>query len=206
MIPLRALLLLCPALLGPGIIRAAEPKAPAGAPLLQKTEISGDQVDMVSSPTETTFTFRGSVVVTATNLRLTCDQLVVVARRSGDAAATIGKQENFKSLLATGNVRLVQGDRIATCGRAEVFPGEDKVILTENPRVAAQNDDYVASGPRMELYRGQRRAVILPDGKARPTITLPGLKDLGYDKSPERKKANEPAKPAPAVKPPGTAP
>lgn len=206
MIPLRALLLLCPALLGPGMLAAAEPRPSAPAPLLQKTEIAGDQADMVSTPTETTFTFRGSVVVTATNLKLTCDQLVVVARRSGDAAATIGKQENFKSLVATGNVRLVQGDRVATCGRAEVFPGEDKVILTENPRVAAQNDDYVASGPRMELYRGQRRAVILPDGRTRPTITLPGLKDLGYDKQPERKKAPAAAEPPPAVKLPGTTP
>jgi lipopolysaccharide export system protein LptA len=200
---LRAPLLLLAVLTGPAAVRAAEPKVAASAPLLQRTEISSDQLDMVSSPTETMFTFREKVIVTATNLQLTCDQMVVVARRTGDPAATIGKPENFKSLIATGHVRLVQGDRVSTCGRAEIFPGEDKVVLTENVRVAIQNEDYVATGPRIELYRGQRRAVILSDRKARPTITLPGLKDLGYEKQPEKKKA-----PAGATgeKPPGSSP
>lgn len=189
-------------------VSPAATNAPPAPPV--PTVIESGSADMVSTDKETTFTFRKDVVVTATNMKLHCDELVVVARRSGDAAATIGKQEKFKSMLATGNVRIIQNDREATCGRAEVFPDEDKVVLTENPRVRIQGDDHVITGPRMELHRGERRAVILGDETARPRITLPPLKDLGYEKEkPKEKKPAEkdaPAAPAAADAPPISVP
>ena len=80
-------------------------------------------------------------------------------------------------------MRIVQGDRIATCGRAEVFPGEDKVVLSENPSIRSTDDQYAASGPRMVLYRGQRRAVIEGESGVGTRIVLPALRDLGYDKN-----------------------
>jgi lipopolysaccharide export system protein LptA len=146
--------------------------------------------ETVSTDTEITSTFRNKVVVTGNNLKLTCDFLTVVAvRKGGDPAAAIGKYGYFKSLVATGHVRIVQGDREATCGRAEIFPGEDKIILSEKvgdalPRVRSLDDQYSAEGPRVILYRGQRRAVIEGEGEHGPgtRITLPAIKDLGYDK------------------------
>ncbi len=198
---------------------AATPPAPNAAPPapLVPTVIESGTAEVVSTEKETTFTFRQEVSVTATNMKLLCDQLVVVARRSGDPAALIGKQEKFKSMLATGHVRIIQNDREATCGRAEVFPDDDKVVLTENPRVQIQGDNHVITGPRMELHRGERRAVILSDETTRPRITLPALKDLGYEKEkPKAKKDGEkadataqPAEPAtnaPAIKVPGLTP
>jgi lipopolysaccharide export system protein LptA len=143
---------------------------------------------MVSTEKETTFTFRNGVTVTATNMTMTCDQLEVVARRSGDPNATFGKQEDFKSLVAVGGVRIVQSDREATCDRAEVFPGEDKVILTGNPVVRSMDGQYQASGPEMILHRGERRAQIISKDGARPHFLLPPLKDLGYEKEKEKKK------------------
>ena len=111
------------ALLPPG--RGAEqPAVVAPKPPPVPTVIESGSAEMVSSAKETTFTFSKGVIVTATNMKLTCDDLVVIALRSGDAEATIGKQEQFKSLVATGSVRIVQNDREATCERAEVFPGE----------------------------------------------------------------------------------
>jgi lipopolysaccharide export system protein LptA len=144
---------------------------------------SSGLTEMISTDTETTFTFRDHVIVTGNNIRITCDLLVVVARRTGDVAATLGKQENFKSLVATGHVTILQTEREATCGRAEVFPGDDKVVLSENPVVRDTGNHSEATGPRMILYRGQRRAVIEAEPGAPSRITLPGLKDLGYDKS-----------------------
>lgn len=141
------------------------------------TVITSETGDMVSSATETTFTFRNNVVVSGTNMKITCDQLVVIANRTGDPKATLGKQDKFKSLIATGHVRILQTDREATCERAEVFPGEDKVVLTGNPKVRTTDDLYSADGPIIELFRGERRAVIKS-----PRITLPPLKDLGYEK------------------------
>jgi lipopolysaccharide export system protein LptA len=175
--------------------RAAEKAAPAASPNVVPTVIESGAADMVSTATETTFTFRGGVTVTATNMKLTCDNLVVVARRTGDAAATIGKQENFKSLIATGNVRIVQGDREAICGRAAVYPGEDKVELTENPVVRSVKEGWSQTGPKMVLYRGERRAVIEGTATERPRLVLPALKDLGDLGQDDRKK--QPAAGAP---------
>ena len=173
--PLRLLLAVvfaaAPALSLPNALRAADQPPPT---IIE----SAGPADMVSTDTESTFTFRDKVVVTGNNLKVTCDLLVVVAKRTGDPAATLGKQENFKSLVATGHVRLVQNDREATCGRAEVLPGDDKVVLTEGPKVRLLDGSYEASGPRMLLLRGERRAVI--EGGSR--FVLPPLKDLGPGK------------------------
>lgn len=181
---------------------AATPPTAASAVPLAPTVIESGSAEMVSTDKETTFTFRQNVKVTATNMTLTCDELVVVARRTGDPAATLGKQENFKSLIATGSVHLVQSDREALCGRAAVYPGDDKVELTGNPIVRSVKEGWEQTGPKMVLYRGERRAVVESVGDERPRLTLPPLKDLGYEKEkPKGKKPaeNEPAAPAPAT-------
>jgi lipopolysaccharide export system protein LptA len=183
--------------------RAAEiptPTAAAATPSepVVPTVIESGSADMVSTETETTFTFRNAVSVTGTNIKITCDQLVVIARRSGDPSATLGKQENFKSLIATGNVKIVQVDREATCGRAAVYPGDNKVELTENPVVRSVKDGWVQTGPKMVLYRGERRAVIEGTATERPKLTLPPLKDLGYEKEKEKPKKDG-AKAAPTA-------
>src|SRR5688500_12793993 len=170
------------------------PDAAATPPV--PTVIESGSAEMVSTEKETIFTFRNGVTVTATNMKLTCDHLEVIALRSGDPAATFGKQENFKSRVAVGSVRIVQSDREATCDRAEVFPGEDKVVLTGNPQVRSTDGQYSASGPKMVLHRGERRAEIVREGGERPRIILPPMKDLGYEKQKEKKK--QPTNPAPS--------
>ena len=173
----------------------AQTAAPVAAPVTPIPTVieSAGPAEMVSTATETTFTFRDQVVVTATNLRLTCDRLIVVAKRTGDPKATLGKQENFKSLIATGHVHLVQNEREAFCDRAEVLPGDDKVILTGNPATVRSHDGrYAGSGPEMTLLRGEQRAVI----KA-PRFVLPPIKDLGPGK--EKTKAASPSSAAPSA-------
>jgi lipopolysaccharide export system protein LptA len=186
----------------PAAVKSTAP-APATPPV--PTVIESGSAEMVSTAKETTFTFRNGVTVTATNMKLTCDHLEVVALRSGDPAATFGKQEDFKSLVAVGGVRIVQSDREATCERAEVFPGEDKVVLTGNPVVRSMDGQYQATGPKMVLHRGERRAQIIGEAGERPRISLPPLKDLGYEKEKEKKKAGEKAAP-PEKSAPETAP
>ncbi len=168
--------------------------APAGllavtpAPLTV-IECSG-LAETISTDTETIATFRDKVTITGTDLKLYCDFLKVVAIRKGDPSATLGEYGYFKSLVATGHVRIVQGDREATCGRAEVFPGEDRIVLSEEPVVRTLDDEYAITGPRIVLYRGQRRAVVegQPDERAR--ITLPPIKDLGFEPEPKSNAAS----------------
>ncbi len=136
--------------------------------------------ESTSTDTETTTTFHDQVVAVGNGITLNCDYLRVVATRLSEKSSTLGRHDSFKYLLATGHVRIVQGDRVATCGRAEVFPGEDRIVLTESPVVTIESEHYEASGPRMVLYRGQRRAVIEGTPGERSHILLPAIKDLGF--------------------------
>jgi lipopolysaccharide export system protein LptA len=145
--------------------------------------------ESTSTDTETTTIFHDQVVAVGNGITLNCDYLKVVANRLSEKDSTLGKHDTFKYMLATGHVRIVQTDRVATCGRAEVFPGEDRIVLTENPVVKIESEHYEASGPRMVLYRGQRRAVIEGTPDQRSHILLPAIKDLGFP-------AEKPAPPA----------
>jgi len=142
----------------------------------QNTVIESESFDWRSTDKETTSVFTGRVVVTGTNLRLTCDRLEIVALRSGDPGATIGKIEAFKSLVATGNVRIIQGDREAACGRAEVLPGDDKILLTGSPVVVDHSVNWTWTGDELEMLRGERQ---IRGRNAR--FTGPPIKDLGVD-------------------------
>lgn len=147
----------------------------------RNTVITSDgPAEMVSTDKETTFTFKDHVVVTGTNMKMTCDFLEIVVLRSGEQTATLGKTEKFKSMLATGNVLMVMGDREAACGRAEVLPGEEKVVLSEHPVIVDHDQNTRGAGKKITLLRGQRRVLI-----EEPEITAPPIKDLGVDKEPK---------------------
>jgi len=141
------------------------------------TVVEAAACEIQSSDTQTVSVFTGNVTVTGNNLRLTCDRLEVISLRSGDRADTIGRQDRFKSLVATGKVRIVQGDREATCERAEVLPGEDRITLTGRPLVVDHGNNTTATGEPLILYRGDRRV-----RGTNVRITLPPLKDLGFDR------------------------
>jgi lipopolysaccharide export system protein LptA len=159
--------------------------ARAHAQELQPTVIDSEQLDMRSTDTHTTFTFTKKVTVTGTNLKLTCDRLEVITTRKGDPTATIGKLGRFKSLIAEGNVLIVQADREAACGRAEVLPDDDKIILTDHPVIKDLANGATATGPKMVLFRGERRAVIEGADVDPSRIILPAIKDLGFGKEPK---------------------
>lgn len=148
------------------LVRAA-PVAP------QPTELRAVQLEMTSTDTETTAIATDNVILTGTNLRITCDQLTVIAHRIGDNDATIPTVERFKYILATGNVHIVQGDREATAARAEVFPLEERIVLSGAPVVIDHSTGINATGEPIILLRGQRAI----QGK-NVKITAPPIQDL----------------------------
>jgi lipopolysaccharide export system protein LptA len=155
---------------------AAEPAAP-----IVPTVITSTKMEMWSTDTETRSVFEQNVVVTGNNLRITCDKLDVTATRldsPDNKDSTLGTLEKFKTLVATGNVRIVQGDREVTCGRAEVFPAENRVVLTQKPVVIDNSGPYVATGDRIVLLRGERR--LFGDNIR---LQGPPIRDLGFDKN-----------------------
>ena len=141
------------------------------------TVIESQALDSQSTDTQTVSVFTGNVTVTGNAIRITCDRLDVVSLRSGGKQETLGKQERFKSLVASGGVRIVQGEREATCGHAEVLPGEDRITLTGQPVVTDHGNNSTATGEPLILYRGERRIT-----GSNVRITLPPLRDLGFDK------------------------
>lgn len=160
-------------LIAPAVLHSADT-----APV--PTVITSTKMEMWSTDTETRSVFQENVVVTGTNIKITCDKLDVTATRLDDPKtkdATIGTLEKFKTLVATGNVHIIQGDREVTCGRAEVFPSEDRVVLTEKPVVIDKTGPYVATGTRIVLLRDERR--LFGDNIS---LTGPPIRDQGADK------------------------
>lgn len=152
------------------------------------TTLTCGHMDMWSEGDETKAICTGKVTVTGTNLRIECDRLELTATRIGDKNASVPTLEKFRYLLATGHVSINQGTRTATCGRAEVLPREEKVILTEDPVVIDHATDFVSAGEKITMLRGQERVVV-----EKPRLTGPPIKDLGYD----RKKSDATDQPAP---------
>lgn len=163
--PLPYLLLL----LLPTLLRAETP--------LEPTEVTCDLIEAVSNETEMTTVLTGNVVVTGTNLRISCDRMEIVSLRSDKPDELLPQKNRFRSLVATGKVRMVQGEREANCGKAVVLPGDDKIILTENPSVTDTKYKVTYYGESLSLLRGERR---VRGEKVR--FVAPPIKDLGFDK------------------------
>lgn len=191
-------LLLC---LGLGLAAAPSLRAAPAAsePALVPTQITCNYAEAVSGEKEMTTVFTGDVVVTGTNMRLQCDRLEVISFINGPKDQIVAKENQFKSLIATGHVRIVQGSREATCGRAEVLPGENRIILSERPMVVDAETGWTYTGKNLYLLRGERRV----HGE-KVTFTGPAVKDLGFDKNkkqqqPNAQPATQGATPAPAA-------
>jgi lipopolysaccharide export system protein LptA len=173
--------LLLALLTAPSLLSAADKKSAAAS---VPTVITSTSMEMWSTDTETRSIFKENVTVTGNNLRITCDKLDVTAVRlvgkdaQAEKNATLPSVEKFKTLVATGNVHIVQGEREVTCGKAEVFPGEDRVVLTEKPVVIDNDGPYVATGDRIVLLRGERR--IFGDNIR---LQGPPIRDLGFEKN-----------------------
>jgi lipopolysaccharide export system protein LptA len=178
--------------------------APCAVPLVaaevepQPTTLTCDHMDMWSEGEETKAICTGNVTVTGTNLLIVCDRLELTATRIGqEEGGAVPDLDKFRYLLATGNVSITQGTRVATCGRAEVFPREEKVVLTENPVVADKATEMVSAGDRITMLRGQDRVFV-----ENMRLTGPPIKDLGFEKKEsEEKEAKEeaPAQPPTAT-------
>jgi hypothetical protein len=154
-----------------------------------------DHFESVGTDTEATTLMTGNVVVTGTNLRITCDRMEVVSYRKGAKDALVTDKNKFKSMIATGRVSITQGDRKASCGKAVVLPGENKITLTESPMVMDEKYDVTYYGEDLVLLRGERRVL----GNKVKIIGAP-IKDLGFNKDQKLPAPTTPAAaPAPAT-------
>lgn len=155
-------------LLSPAVLLAEAPPV--------RTTLSCDDFNMYTVGNETHGTCTGSVVVVGTDLKINCDRLEFTALGVGDKSSTVPVFDKFKFMIAQGHVVIVQGDREATCGRAEVLPQENKIVLTEEPVLIDHSTDWKTEGAKITILRGERRVIV---DKSR--VTGPALRDLGID-------------------------
>lgn len=158
-----------------------------------ETVISSDRLEMKNDGDKSFFLFSDNVKMTGNNLMVTCDRLEVHADRTGDLDDNIGQLGGIQQILAIGNVSISQEGRVARAGRAEVLPGEDKIVLTENPIV--MDEQGSVSGESMTFYRGERRAVVASGASGPARVVLPAIPDLGFLDEEEEAAPETPASP-----------
>ena len=158
----------------------------------QPTTLDCDHAELWSVGAESRGICTGSVKLVGTNLKLSCDRLEFVALGKGDKTGTLPALEKFQSLVAIGHVVIIQGDREAKSGRAEVLPQTNKVVLTESPSVVDRGTGWTSTGDIITMLRGERRVIV-----EKSHITGPAIKDLGFDKKAPVPPAAEAEKPAP---------
>jgi lipopolysaccharide export system protein LptA len=71
---------------------------------------------------------------------------------------------------ATGNVRITAGARRATSEQLDLFPAEDKAVLTGDPRVWQDND--LVTGTKITLFLKEDRALVEGSPSKRVTAVL----------------------------------
>lgn len=128
----------------------------------------------------------GSVRMVATNLEITCNQIEVFTDvKDKDGNDTIGDISSINQIIATGNVRIVQDQRTATAGLAEVYPNEDFILLDKNPILYQGAITIDGTGAQLKIHRGNGRVEWIGDPNNKIHISAPPLKDLGFEKDEE---------------------
>jgi lipopolysaccharide export system protein LptA len=97
-----------------------------------------------------TLTYRGSVVVSQADLTLNSDALRIILDEQA--------REVVREVTAEGHVRIEQGKRVATGGRAVFDQGRRTVVLSDNA-VLREGPNEVA-GERVVIYLDEQRSVV----------------------------------------------
>jgi lipopolysaccharide transport protein LptA len=134
----------------------------AGAQTGSNTVITADEM---------TFDYKGSVATFLGNVKVVDPQLRLDADK---VTVTFEGTNAVKAVTATGNVRLSQVDKTATCHKAVYLARDGEVRLTGNVVVRRQNDSL--SGPEIIFWvnedrmqcPGRSTLVISPQGRETP--------------------------------------
>lgn len=154
-------------------------------PLVQ-TEIEAESLRAEITEEEGYLIGVGSVRMVATNLEITCNQIEVFTDvKDKDGNDTIGDVSSINRIIATGNVRIVQDQRTATAGLAEVYPRDDFILLDNDPILYQGAITIDGTGAQLKIHRGNGRVEWIGDPNNKIHISAPPLQDLGFEKTDE---------------------
>ncbi len=187
----RPLFISCLTLIWPALVGGqdaasgeADPNlSSTGKPLVQ-TEIEAETLEAEITEEKGYLIGRGSVKLTATNLEITCNQIEVFTDvKDKEGNDTLGDLSSIRRIIATGNVKIVQEERMATSGRAEVYPNDDYILLDEDP-IVYQNDITIdGTGAQMRILRGNGRVELIGDTNNKIRVTGRPIEDLGFEEN-----------------------
>lgn len=121
-----------------------------------------------------TATFTGKVIARQGDLTIYADKLVVHYKADGG---------DLDRVEAVGNVRIVQGDRLATAREGVYQSAEQKIVLTGDPKVF-QGENTV-SGKVITYFVDEEKSIVTggPDARVEAVITP---KEKGKDGGQQR--------------------
>jgi len=142
---------------------AAAPAAPLGPGSREPVEISADRMD--ADDVARTVVFVGHAVARQGDVTINGDRLTIHAAAGGG---------DVDRIVAEGNVRIVQGKRIATGARAEYFRAEERIVLSGSPRVS--DGENSVQGHEIVLFLKDNRSVVKSgqDGRVNAVFTPKG--------------------------------
>ncbi len=144
--------------------------------------------------------FEGKVHVTRPDFQLWSEKLTVVLEKenkagnsgkrqgNGTAQPTLGGMEagQVERIIAERNVRMQQGDKSGTCGKATYIAADGRIIMEQNPvvndgpnQISGQVINYYTRDNRSEVIGGVdvRFTTDDKDDKGRTTLTNPNPKN-----------------------------
>jgi lipopolysaccharide export system protein LptA len=102
--------------------------------------------------------YRGDVVAVQGDMKVRSDTLTVTFAAAEDKQRRAAASERLQQIVAVGGVRIENGTRWATGGRAVFDQGARTLILTETP-VLHEGSNEVA-GDRVIVYLDENRSVV----------------------------------------------
>lgn len=135
--------------------------APLQKGVRQDEPITIKSNELATDSRNRTATFIGKVIARQGDLTIYSDRLVVHYKGDGN---------ELEKVEAFGNVRIVQGDRLATAREGVYISSEQKIVLTGDPRVF-QGENEV-SGKVITYYVNEEKSVVTggPDGRVEAVI------------------------------------
>lgn len=115
--------------------------------------------------------FKGNVVAKQQDVTITSNELMATYGDNG---------KELKDVLATGNVRITQQDKIAVAERALFLNAERKIILTGNPKVWQGKD--IITGEKIIYFLDEDRTIV-EGGQERVRATIHPKKEETFANS-----------------------
>ncbi len=104
--------------------------------------------------------FKGNVVARQGDITMFADTMEVLYRSKG----------GLRKLSALGNVKVIQGERIATGQKIVFYNDQQKIVATGNPRV--WQGDNVIYGKKITVYLKEDRSVVEGGAQDRASATI----------------------------------